>query len=216
MIENYQSTKVSMAIAVPEATNLKYQSQKKIDRSGSPHYRVLAIAALAAGTFGSINPDAINSLGTSSWGISVKETKAVSESNIANSLKFIVDATKISITEMAKVFGVSRQAVYDWLNGGAINNKNGTAISNFDNALQTLLASGLSPSIRDLRRKIGGVSILDNLQSDTKSAEFAEVLASTLLREQAQRIKLAERFKGRERPQLKNEDFGAPHLADEA
>jgi hypothetical protein len=216
MIKNYQEVRVGAATAVSMSTNLTYPSQKNIDRRGLPRYPVIAIAALVVGTFGSINPNAITSLGTSTWGISVKETRVVSESNIADSLRFIVDTTKISITEMARVFGVSRQAIYDWLNGGSINNKNSTAISNFDNALRALLGSGLNPSIRDLRRKIGGVSILDNLQSDAKSGEFAKVLASTLLREHSQRIKLAERFKGRERPQLKNEDFGVPHLADEA
>lgn len=216
MIENYQKAKVGTAIALPMGANLTYPSQKNIDRRESPRYPVIAIAALVAGTFGSINSYAITSLGTSSWGISIKETRAARESNVVDSLRFIVDTTKISITEMARVFGVSRQAIYDWLNGGAINNKNSTAINNFDNALRTLLASGLSLNIRDLRRKISGVSILDNLQSNAKSEEFAKVLASTLQREQAQRIKLSERFKERERPQLKNEDFGAPHFADEA
>ena len=180
-------------------------------------YPVVAIFALLAGTFGQIGQNAIINQGTSNWSISVsKESKAENENNSAEHLKYIIDITKISITEMARVFGVSRQAVYDWLNGATVSDKNNTAISNFENAMQIFLKAGLKPTVRDFRRKINGISVLDGLDSHEDSSNLGHALASTMLREQSQRIKLAERFKNREKPQLQNEDFGAPHLADEA
>ena len=106
--------------------------------------------------------------------------------------------------------------MHDWQNGSTISGRNKEAIRNFFNIVSSYDKAGLKPSIQDFRRKVNGVSILDILHSEADSAQLANILVATLVRENSQRTMLAERFKNRPKPQLSNEDFGAPHLADEA
>ena len=179
------------------------------------------IAALVAGTFGFVGSSALNNAlhSTSNWNITaVQKSQAENDVNKNTSiqqLELIRKVTRVSVTELARVFGVSRQAVHDWQNGSTISEKNKEAIRNFSNIINSFVKAGLEPNIQDLRRKVNGVSILDVLQSEAGSRKVANALVVTLVRENSQRTMLAERFKNRQKPQLSNEDFGAPHLADE-
>jgi predicted DNA-binding protein YlxM (UPF0122 family) len=180
------------------------------------------ITTIAIGTFGLMTPQFLAThVSTSMWGntFAVQDVKAEgsdNQNNVIDQLEFIRKITKASVTELAKVFGVSRQAVHDWIKGASISEKNIVTIKNFENTIQLFLKADLVPSIQDLRRKVNGNSLLECLRSKADSMQLTNMLISTLQREQAQRIKLAERFKNRPKLQLHNEDFGAPHLTDEA
>lgn len=193
------------------------------NNSNSPtSIRHRVITTIAIGTFGLMSPNLLATHSTTSiWSnISavqkVKKENSENQNNLIDQLELIRKVTKISVTELAKIFGVSRQAVHDWLKGASISDKNIVAIKNFENVIKNFLKADLTPAIQDLRRKISGKSILESLHSNVDSMQLTNMLTSTLQRENAQRIKLAERFINRPKPQLQNEDFGAPHLTDEA
>lgn len=215
MIKNQQSAShikypISLQGTALTSSNYNNSSQKPL------YHRV--IVTLMVGTFGIVSPSVLNA--TSNWNVSaVQKTQPDSDTNKNTSiqqLELIRQVTRVSVTELAKIFGVSRQAVHDWQNGSTISGRNKEAIRNFFNIVSSYDKAGLKPSIQDFRRKVNGVSILDILHSEADSAQLANILVATLVRENSQRTMLAERFKNRPKPQLSNEDFGAPHLADEA
>ena len=182
---------------------------------------VRAITTIAVGTFGLLTPHFLATHNTTSMWSNISAIQELNTENLdiqnnhIDQLKLIRKTTQVSVTELAQIFGVSRQAVHDWLNGASISEKNIVAIKSFDNVISIFLEADLTPSIYDLRRKVNGESILDSLSSNTVSTRLANMLVSTLQREHAQRIKLAERFKSRLHPHLQNEDFGSPHLNTE-
>lgn len=174
-----------------------------------------------AGTFGLLRPEYVQaSTSTSSWAINQIEIDnsepviADKVSAAAKDLTFIRQTTNISVSELARVCGVSRQAVHDWINGGPVSPKNAQRISDLTRAIDILLVAGADTSPQSLRRKVAGnVSILDSVQSDGKAVDLAKQLVDTLKRESDQRKRLAERLAGR-KPQLLSADFGAPHLIE--
>ena len=196
-------------------TGSNYQNYNNFSQKPLRH-RV--IATVMVGTFGLVSLNALH--GTSNWDIStVQKPDAENGANKNTSiqqLELIRKVTSVSVTELARVFGVSRQAVHDWQNGLTISDRNKEAIRNFSNIISSFVKVGLEPSIQDFRRKVNGITILDILHSEADSTQLANILVTTLVRENSQRTMLAELFKSRPKPQLSNEDFGAPHLADEA
>ncbi len=207
---NYPIRLQGTALTGSNYQNYNNSSQKPL------HHRV--IATVMVGTFGLISLNALH--GTSNWDISaVQKPRAENDVNKNTSiqqLEFIRKVTRVSVTELARIFGVSRQAVHDWQNGSTISDRNKEAIRNFSNIINSFVKAGLEPNIQDLRRKVNGASILDVLQSEAESIKVANSLVTTLVRENSQRAMLAERFKNRQKPELSNEDFGTPHLSDEA
>ncbi len=173
-----------------------------------------------AGTFGLLSPAYVQAnTATSNWSINQiqidKQNYADEEvvGSVASELAHIRELTKISVTELARVFGVSRQAVHDWLNNGSISGKNAQKVSNFAQAIDVLLRAGFEVSPQVLRRKFcSDGSILDAIQKGGRVVEMANLLAVTLAREADQRRRLTERLAGRQKPDLADTEFGAPHL----
>lgn len=199
-----------------QGTSLTGSNNQNYNNPSQQPLRYRVIATFMAGTFGLVGLNAFN--GTSNWDISpVQKPQAendITKNKSVQQLEIIRKVTKASVTELARIFGVSRQAVHDWQNGSTISDRNEEAIENFSNIINIFVNAGLEPTAQDLRRKITGISILDNLQSEAESIKVANIIVTTLLREHSQRVMLAARFKTRQRPQLSNEDFGAPHLSD--
>lgn len=175
----------------------------------------------SVGTFGLLRPEYVQaSTSTSSWAINQikinnSQPPIVDQANtVASDLAFVRQTTNLSVSELARVCGVSRQAVHDWINGGALSPKNAQRISDLTRAIDILLAAGVDASPQSLRRKLAGnVSILESVQSDGKAVDLANQLVDTLTRELAQRKRLAGRLAGH-KPQYPIAEFGAPHLIE--
>lgn len=173
-----------------------------------------------AGTFGLLLPAYVQaSTATSSWSINQIEVDGSctadegAASATAEDIAHIRQATKISVTELARVCGVSRQAVHEWIKGGPLSARNAERISELAQAVDVILASGVDASPQILRRKVcGGMSILDAVQADGKAVDLAQQLVGTVTRESEQRKRLAARLAGRQKPQLSSTEFGTPHL----
>lgn len=176
-----------------------------------------------AGTFGLLLPAYVQaSTATSSWSINQIEidgSRTATESAAsatAEDISHIRQFTKISVTELAQVCGVSRQAVHEWIKGGPLSTRNAERISKLAQAVDVILESGVDALPQTLRRKVsGGMSILEAVQTDGNVVDLARQLVGTVARESEQRKRLAARLAGRQKPQLSSTEFGAPHLKEE-
>lgn len=133
--------------------------------------------------------------------------------NPAENLARIREILKPTITELAHLFGVSRQAVYDWQAGKPTAPENAAKLNDLAKAADALALTGREGSSQLLRRKIaGGRSLLDMVRNGDSVADVAQVLAQTLGREAKQRKQLALRLAGRAKPNVPDDDYGVPML----
>lgn len=131
----------------------------------------------------------------------------------AENLARIREILKPTITELAHLFGVSRQAVYDWQAGKLTAPENAAKLDDLAKAADALALTGIEGSSQLLRRKIaGGKSLLDVVREGGSAASAAQVLAQTLGREAKQRERLALRLAGRAKPNVPHDDYGVPML----
>lgn len=129
----------------------------------------------------------------------------------------IRDVMKTSVSELARVFGLSRQAVHEWIKGGTLSPRNAQRLSELARAADVFAESRIEVTPPVLRRKIGGGhSLLESVKEDGKVVEQARKLVDTLSRESQHRQRLAARLAGRQKPALSPDDFGAPHLREDA
>lgn len=135
----------------------------------------------------------------------------------AKNLARIREILKPTITELANLFGVSRQAVYDWQAGKPIAAENALRLEEFAKAAALLSAQRIQISSQALRRKVlDGQSFLDALRSGGSVFDTAAALAQVLDREAVQREKLTARLLGRQRPAVSIDDVGNPMLNERA
>lgn len=177
-----------------------------------------------AGTFGLLSPMYLHaSVATANWNINQiniddpRTSAADVATTAAGDIAHIRRAMNISVSELARVFGVSRQAVHEWIKGGALSPINAQRLSEMVQAADVLLACGIEITPQMLRRKIqSGRSLLESVQEGGKTVGLARKLVETLSREAQQRQRLAERLAGRQNPDFVYRDFGAPHLDEDA
>jgi len=187
------------------------------------HIGVPMLVYCVAGTFGLLLPAYVQaSTATSNWAINQIEVDGLrtADGNAVSAaekdITHIRQAANISVTELARVFGVSRQAVHEWIKGRPISNRNAQRISELAQAVDVLLASDNEASPQTLRRKVsGGISILEAVQTNGNVVDLARQLVATLARESEQRKRLTARLAGRQKQQLSSTEFGTPHLNED-
>lgn len=131
-------------------------------------------------------------------------------------LEFIRSTARLSVTELARVFSVTRQTVHEWCQGATLAAHNAQRLNNLTNAITLLLDAMGIVTVQDLRRPVrAGHSLLDTVRADGDASKAARDLIETLTREAAQRRRLAARFSGRRPPALEPSEFGNPHLKDD-
>lgn len=184
------------------------------------HGRILSYCV--AGTLGLLTPMYLHaSSATANWPINQIEfdgTHAVAPdvaASVSRDIAHIRQVMKISVSELARVFGVSRQAVHEWLKGGALSPRNAQRLSELAQVADVFLESGVDVMPQMLRRKVGnGPSLLESVKEAGKVVEQARKLVDTLSREAQQRQRLADRLAGREKVALRSDAFGVPHLRE--
>jgi hypothetical protein len=132
---------------------------------------------------------------------------------ISTDIERIKSVLNLSMTELARSLGVSRQAPYNWVAGGTIKQDNLAKLSEFRSAADVLTAENLDIHPRFLHRKLsGGRTLIETIASGGSGADAARALANMLKIESEQRAALDKMFAGRERS--KNADLGLPPLND--
>jgi DNA-binding transcriptional regulator YiaG len=122
-----------------------------------------------------------------------------------------------TVLELANLFGVSRQTVYDWQAGAQPNAQAETRLAQLARAADVFAEAGVTINTQTLRRKVsGGATILGTVLNGGNAVHLAQSLVGTLKREEIQRERIAQQLAGRERGHPNSSDYGAPSLAENA
>ena len=146
-----------------------------------------------------------------------KEREASAPPSAAQVIQGVLDDTGMSVTGLSHVFGVSRQAVYKWLDGGNLQPKHRQKLDELARAVAMLKEARVALWARPLRRRIGGSSsIIDELKKDDGDAlgRLREYLPF-LTEESEQGRRFEARFGGRRAKPGKFTRFGIPHLRED-
>jgi transcriptional regulator with XRE-family HTH domain len=103
-----------------------------------------------------------------------------------------------SVSDLAKVFGVSRQAIYNWLNGEQPISTHIDKLHDFAIVADMFAESSMPMTGALLKRKIiDGKSILEIIQEGGSAQDAALLLKQIVQHEMSQREMLSTRFSGR-------------------
>jgi transcriptional regulator with XRE-family HTH domain len=194
-----------------------------IDRSFTNRQIALIGVILCTGTLSLTTPLCLKErLGTSNWDFQVTATgSGTREKNLACTNSPVQNLAQIrkvfhpSITELANLFGVSRQAIYDWQAGKGVSNEHAEKVEMLAKAAARIAAAEV-PVSQMLRRKLPGGKTLFEIVKDGDSAEVAALkLIDMARRDIEQRRRLEARLSGRKRPLIDRGDIGSPMLSEE-
>lgn len=132
--------------------------------------------------------------------------------NSAENLSRARAVLKPTVTELASLFSVSRQAIYNWQAGHSVTHENEVRLEQIARAADILDAAGFSEKSTLLRRKLpGGSTFFEKVRSGESAETVAVALVAFVSRELVQRQGLATRLTNRLRPPLDIREVGTPH-----
>jgi hypothetical protein len=153
---------------------------------------------------------------TSIGSLLIDDRSGDSTRTTSQQLEFIRSTTRLSVTELARVFSVARQTVHEWCHGAPLAPQNARRLQKLTDAVILLVESVGTLTAHDLRRPVrAGPSLLDTVRTDGNVLAVSYGLIETLAREAAQRARLAARFAGRRPLVLERSEFGSPHIQDD-
>jgi DNA-binding transcriptional regulator YiaG len=118
-----------------------------------------------------------------------------------------------SVTDLAFMFNVSRQTIYNWLAGDPIAQGNEDRLERVASAADLLANHGLNAKQSVLRRKFReGKTFFELVRDGMEPDEIARMMILTVDREQKERGRLASRLENRPRKKIDLDDIGAPHM----
>lgn len=205
-----------MTLAFPEVAEEKYSPTHYKPTAPSGLMVTAAIAfAFMAGTGGTTTPEYVQQRGDR--GYLIAQIPATSPPTVGvrlpvDNLKTIRATFKPSISDLANLLGVSRQALYNWMAGGRPSLQSANRLEDLSKAADLVAAHGLnSPYL--LRRKIReGKSLMEIVRDGGSAQDAARTLIRIVEKEATQREQLKRDFAGRKPPKLESEDFGVPML----
>lgn len=142
--------------------------------------------------------------------------KPLQGSTSAQQLDQIKSVFRAATTDLAKVFGVSRQSIYHWLAGEPVAAANAERIADLANATSLLMELGLTDNPRQLRRVISdGKNLFDIVRDGGSATTAAKQLAAIIDREHAQQQKVNARLANRQGASKEAwMDIGSPMFKD--
>lgn len=144
-------------------------------------------------------------------------TPAIISRTPADNLQRIRTVLNPSMSDLASVFGVSRQTIYNWMSGEQPKAELAAKLDDLALAADILAAEGIEISGHILKRKISqGRTLLEIANAGESSAQGAELLVRILRTEAEQRRTIASRLAERKTPTLINSDMGIPFANERA
>lgn len=126
----------------------------------------------------------------------------------------IREVLKPAVSDLATTFDVSRQSVYNWLNGEAVADKNVAKLQDLAQAADVLAYEGVVVNAALLKRKFAnGRTLLQVAQAGESAREAANQLVRIYKREAEQRERIAIRFANRPKTPS-SADFDLPSAND--
>lgn len=121
-----------------------------------------------------------------------------------------------AVSELAVTFGVSRQSVYNWLNGEPVVQENATKLQDLAQAADVLVYAGVAVNAALLKRKFAkGRTLLQVAQAGESVRDAALLLVQIHKREATQRERMNARFANRPKTPA-TADFDLPASNDYA
>jgi transcriptional regulator with XRE-family HTH domain len=134
----------------------------------------------------------------------------------AENLARVREVLKPAVSDLATLFGVSRQAIYDWQAGAQPVQGNAARLDDLAGAADVLAAGGVAATPRLLQRRIaGGKTLFDVVREGASAKEAAHSLAQMLQREHQQRRALDAKLAARRRQPVDYTGAGVPMLDDD-
>lgn len=134
----------------------------------------------------------------------------------SKNLSRIREVLNPAVSDLATTFGVSRQSVYNWLNGEPVADENAAKLQDLAEASDVLAHEGVSINAALLKRKFAyGRTLLQVAQAGESARDAALVLTQILKREAVQREHMNVRFANRARTPA-SADFDLPASSDDA
>jgi DNA-binding transcriptional regulator YiaG len=116
----------------------------------------------------------------------------------AEDISHIRDVLSLSISNLASMLGVSRQAVYNWLKGEQPIPEHSAKLQELAQVAGLLAEFGSPIPGALLKRKvIGGKTLFEVIREGGSAHDSAQILVQILRREQEQRKQMAARLAGR-------------------
>ena len=136
---------------------------------------------------------------------------------VARDLKRIKEVFRPAVSELAALFGVTRQTIHSWADGTEPGSEHTSRLAELVKASDALDAEGLAVSPRLLRRKLpGGKTLLEIAQAGGSLANATGELLAMLRRESGQRKIIDQRLAGRTKKPLDLAEFGLPMLNEKS
>lgn len=128
----------------------------------------------------------------------------------SENLSRIREVLNPAVSDLATTFGVSRQSVYNWLNGELVANENAAKLEDLAQASDLLAHEGVSINSALLKRKFANGRTLMQVAQAGESARVAALMLIQLhKREAAQRERMNARFANRSKSHA-SADFDLP------
>lgn len=119
-----------------------------------------------------------------------------------------------AVADLATTFGVSRQSVYNWLNGAPVAEENAAKLEDLAQAADVLAHGGVTVNAALLKRKFAnGRTLMQVAQAGESARDAALLLLQIHKREAAQRERLSVRFAKRASTPA-SADFDLPAFND--
>ena len=129
-------------------------------------------------------------------------------------LALIREVLKPAVSDLATTFGVSRQSVYNWINGEPVAEENAVKLQDLAQAADLLAHEGVIVNAALLKRKFaGGRTLMQVAQAGGSARDAALQLIQIHKREQVQRERMASRFVNRAKTPP-SADFDLPSAND--
>jgi DNA-binding transcriptional regulator YiaG len=117
---------------------------------------------------------------------------------VAADIEHIKSTLNVTMTELAKCLGVSRQAPYNWIAGSPIKTENVVKLNSLKAAADMIAAEDIPASPLLLQRKLpGGKNLLEAISSGVDGGAAAHSFLEMYRKETEQRRVLNERFANR-------------------
>lgn len=121
-----------------------------------------------------------------------------------------------AVSDLATTFGVSRQSVYNWLNGESVAEENAAKLQDLAQAADVLAHEGIAVNAHLLKRKFAnGRTLLQVAQAGGSARDAALQLVHIHKLESTQRELMAARFANRGKT-APSADFDLPSASDDA
>ena len=178
-----------------------------------------ATVALQVGTGGLPTEEYYRSRGEKGYAFArfnTPERSEIVDRTPTEDISRIREVLKVGVTDLASMFGVSRQAVYDWLAGKAVAIENADKLASLARASDVIAASVPNP-VFALRRKLpGSKTFFEIVQAGGDAEDAARTLVSMLQREGEQKRRLEARLGDRKDRKLGTSVMGVPMLSEES